>query len=239
MSRITTGLLPGPAGDLEYLLDEWTAPEGATARRGGPVGGAVVCHPHPLFGGTLHSRTVFHVARALAAAGRDVLRFNFRGVGRSAGVYDQGFGEAEDLRAALDWMAARGANSAPGPAPDNPPLLLAGFSFGAMVSLRYLQAHADARVRGLIAVGAPTRHGPLPSLLAWSGPVLLVSGDQDEYATVEQLEALRAALSAPADTLAAGHVAAELKLLAGADHYLTGRYAELAAVVQGWPAARP
>src|SRR5450755_3950806 len=111
--RIETHLLEGPAGKLEALLD---APEDAE-----PRAVALICHPHPLFGGTLHNKVVYRTARALRHSGHAVLRFNFRGVGKSQGRHAHGIGEIEDARAALAWLRAR----YPGL-----PYTLAGFSFG-------------------------------------------------------------------------------------------------------------
>lgn len=214
MSRITTSAFPGPAGDLEYLLNEWTpaAPDGPAAPlpRGHDLA-AVVCHPHPLFGGTMHSRTAFYIARALEALGMPVLRFNFRGVGKSQGAYDEGAGERADLRAALDFMTARFARR----------MVLAGFSFGSMVAIRHLAAVADPRVVAYLGVGVPADREALPRPWAWQGPKLLISGTEDQFASPANLQAAARQLPAPC----------ALFLLPGADHYLTGRYDEFAALV--------
>jgi alpha/beta superfamily hydrolase len=129
--------LDGPAGRLEALLEEPADP---------PRLAAVVCHPHPQMGGTMHTHAVYRLARAIRAAGGVTLRFNYRGVGRSAGHYDHGRGEAEDTRTALDWLAA-----------DRPrlPLLLAGFSFGAWMATR--TGGQDPRVLGLLLAGVALR----------------------------------------------------------------------------------
>src|SRR5579863_10283410 len=111
--------LAGPAGRLEALM--WTAPAG------GPAFVAVVCHPHPLYGGTMHNKVVFQAAKRLHDFGVPVLRFNFRGAGLSEGAHENGRGEQEDVRAALDYLA--------GEFPGRP-ILLAGFSFGSSVGLR-------------------------------------------------------------------------------------------------------
>lgn len=199
MARITTGMLPGPAGSLEYVLNE---PEpGSSFSRA-----AVACHPHPQFGGTLHSRTIFQAARTLADMGMPVLRFNFRGVGQSEGQFDQGKGETQDLKAALDFAAARWRQ----------PLVLAGFSFGSFVALRYLQRAADTRVQRLVAIGAPADGGHLPDPLAWHGPKLFLSGTADSFGTVDSLTAYVARLEEPK----------RVCLLPGADHFLTGRTEE-------------
>src|SRR5678810_535472 len=121
--------LEGPAGRLEALLN---AGDSTAAYA------AVVCHPHPLFGGTLHNKVVFHTMKALNSFGFPVLRFNFRGTGLSEGEHDYGKGEVEDVRTALDWLDAE----------YHLPLIFAGFSFGAAIGLH--AACADSRVQGVI-----------------------------------------------------------------------------------------
>src|SRR6202041_283259 len=133
-STIKSLFIDGPAGRLEALLNAGS--ENATHA-------AIVCHPHPLFGGTLHNKVVFHTMKALNSFGFPVLRFNFRGAGLSEGEHDHGRGEVEDVRTALDWLDAE----------FHLPLLFAGFSFGAAVGLR--AACPDARVKALIGVGVP------------------------------------------------------------------------------------
>ncbi len=197
--------MPGPVGDLEYVLNE--PDEGAAFVRG-----AVACHPHPQFGGTLHSRTIFQAGRSLAAMGLPVLRFNFRGVGRSQGAFDNGKGETQDVRAALEFAAARW----------NRPLVLAGFSFGSFVALRYLERQADARVERLLAVGAPASGGHLPTDLAWHGPQLFISGTDDSFGGGVQLDDYVARLPPPK----------RLCWLAGADHFLTDRAADFDRLIQ-------
>src|ERR1700704_4869257 len=132
--------LPGPAGRLEALL--WDVPGRGGIER--PPLAAVVCHPHPLFGGTMHNKVVYQTAKTLHRFGLPVLRFNFRGVGLSDGAYDKGRGEVEDVAAALDFLT--------GKYPDVP-LLLAGFSFGSWVGLR--AGCSDSRVMELIGLGLP------------------------------------------------------------------------------------
>src|ERR1700678_3050977 len=133
-SSIKSIFLEGPAGRLEALLNAG-AENAAYA--------AVVCHPHPLFGGTLHNKVVFHTMKALNGFGFPVLRFNFRGAGLSQGEHDHGDGETEDIRTALDWLDHE----------FHLPLIFAGFSFGAAVGLRV--ACPDARVRAMIGLGLP------------------------------------------------------------------------------------
>src|SRR5881397_1313824 len=136
MQRIDSFFLAGPAGRIECVL-KYT-------RGVVPGAAAAICHPHPLFGGTLHNKVVHAAAEAIVAAGIPVLRFNFRGVGRSAGSHDGGKGEQDDLTAALDHLSERYSGV---------PLLSAGYSFGAYVALR--AGCRDDRVAALIGIGIP------------------------------------------------------------------------------------
>ncbi len=135
-----TLLLPGPAGRLEALL--WSPPDRDDGSQ--PPLAAVVCHPHPLFGGTMHNKVVYQAAKTLHGFHLPVLRFNFRGVGLSEGTHDKGHGERDDVSAALNFLATEYPQV---------PLLLAGFSFGSWVGLRV--GCGDARVTALIGLGLP------------------------------------------------------------------------------------
>lgn len=137
--RIESLLLTGPVGKLEALLEE---PEDREPREA-----FLVCHPHPLHGGTMHNKVVYRIARALRRAGAVVLRFNYRGVNKSEGTYDNGIGETEDARAALDYLRSRYPEL---------PYSLAGFSFGSRIVLR-LGCELGAAVR-IVAVGVPASH---------------------------------------------------------------------------------
>src|ERR1700739_1270498 len=167
--------LEGKAGRLEAML--WTAPPSKQRLA------AVVSHPHPLFGGTMHNKVVYQVAKTLDRVGLPVLRFNFRGAGLSAGAHDRGIGEQEDVRTSLDFLAAEF------PAV---PLLLAGFSFGAWVGLRV--GCADKRVVKLIALGTPVNSSDFSFLKNCAKPKLFVHGEKDEYGAVEKVKALVASL---------------------------------------------
>src|SRR5215470_2409603 len=157
--------LEGPAGRLEAIL--WT-PASPTPER--PPLAAVVCHPHPLFGGTMHNKVVYQAAKSLDALGLPVLRFNFRGAGMSAGEHDRGNGEQGDVRAALDFLGTQ----FPGV-----PLLLAGFSFGAWVGLRVGCEHP--RVTHLLGMGLPVNSTDFSFLRQCNKPKLLVQGGEDEF----------------------------------------------------------
>ena len=191
----------GPVGQIEAILRE---PEGPVSRI------AIVCHPHPLFGGTMHNKVAFRIARAFQDAGFAVLRFNFRGVGRSIGEHDNGVGERDDLRSAMKFMSERHPNAE---------LWLAGFSFGAAVVL--WGAACDNRVRALIAVGAPVSKYDFSTIAQCHKPKLFVQGSLDEYGAVADLTTLVGKLDEPKD----------MKVIEDADHFFEGHLPELAQVV--------
>jgi len=200
--------LEGPSGRLEALLNAGSP----DARYG-----AVVCHPHPLFGGTLHNKVVFHAMKALNGFGFPVLRFNFRGAGLSQGEHDHGNGELDDVRAALDWMDRE----------FHWPLIFAGFSFGAAVGLR--AACSDERVQAAIGLGLPVspideRTYDFSFLKSCVKPKLFVSGDHDQFGTPAQLKELVQAVSDPK----------KLVLIAGGDHFFEGRLRELRDAIEHW-----
>jgi alpha/beta superfamily hydrolase len=191
--------IDGPAGSLEALLEH----PGADRRHF-----AVVCHPHPLHGGTMHNKVVHTLARALQEQGMPTLRFNFRGVGSSAGAYDDGRGETEDALAVVAWGRRRWPGAQ---------LVLAGFSFGAAVALR---AALTAGAAQLITVApAITSLGAAP--LRPACPWLLVMGDADDLVDCGQVRTWAAAFQPPPT----------LRVLAGGDHFFHGRLQELRAAV--------
>ena len=163
----------GPAGRLEALLN--------TGDRGAPFS-ALICHPYPPAGGTMHTKVVYHTMKVLSHLGVPVLRFNFRGVGLSAGSFDQGSGEQEDVRAALNWLYRS----------YHLPLLVAGFSFGAYVALR--ASCADQRVIARIALGLPVRAADrdytYDFLDSCPDPLLFVSGNNDEFSPPQILKTI-------------------------------------------------
>ena len=200
--------LDGPAGQLEALLNAGT-PDAPYA--------ALVCHPHPLYGGTLHNKVVFHAMKALNGFGFPVLRFNFRGTGLSHGEHDHGEGEVDDVRAALDWLNQE----------FRLPMIFAGFSFGAAVGLR--AACPDARVKAAIGLGLPVspiddRTYDFSFLNDCAKPKLLVSGDRDQFGAPAQLKELVDSLPAPK----------RLVLIEGADHFFEGRLREMRETVEQW-----
>jgi len=203
--------LRGPAGQLEALLNSGSA----TATYA-----AVVAHPHPLFGGTMHNKVVYHAMKALASLGLPVLRFNFRGAGVSEGTHDHGRGEREDVRAAIDWADRE----------FHLPILFAGFSFGANVGLH--ACCGDSRVKGLISLGTPVhaegRDYHYEFLAHCLAPKLFVSGSRDPYGPISQVEAAVASAPPPA----------ELVWIAEADHFFTGKLDEMRAAIVAWVSAQ-
>jgi uncharacterized protein len=204
--------LEGPAGRLEALL--WTAavPD--------PSFVAVVCHPHPLFGGTMHNKVVYHTARTLHHLGAAVLRFNFRGAGQSQGEHEQGIGEQYDVRAALDYLAVEYSGK---------PILLAGFSFGSWVGLRV--GCEDDRVSRLVALGLPVNNVDASYLRQCAKPKLFIQGLNDPFGSCENLEALFESLPEPK----------RLVFIDGADHFFVGHLDEVGTAIARWldPDNRP
>jgi uncharacterized protein len=199
MAQLETVDIVAPHGILEGLLRLPSSPEP-------PRMAALVCHPHPLFGGTMHNKVVFRVAQALGDLGMPVLRFNFRGVGRSTGRHDEGRGEADDVRAALDELERRFRGI---------PLCLAGFSFGSWVGLPV--GCADPRVAQLVGVGVPVSLLGADTLAGCTKPKLIVQGERDEYGPLDALRPWYAALPQPK----------ALTVVPGADHFFTRQQAEL------------
>ena len=212
-SSIRSLFLDGPAGRLEALLN--AGAENATHA-------ALVCHPHPLFGGTLHNKVVFHAMKALNSFGFPVLRFNFRGTGLSQGEHDHGEGEVDDVRTALDWLDAE----------YHLPVVFAGFSFGAAVGLR--AACSDLRVKATIGVGTPV--GPVVAesevprsytfefLQDCTKQKLFVSGARDPFGPRAKLDQLLASALEPK----------KLVIIEGADHFFEGRLRELRDAIESW-----
>lgn len=200
--------LEGPAGRLEAILWIPSAP----ARHRPPLA-AVVCHPHPLFGGTMHNKVIYQAAKSLDALGLPVLRFNFRGAGLSAGEHDRGNGEQDDVRSALDFLKQK----FPGV-----PLLLAGFSFGAWVGLR--AGCADERVSHLVGLGLPVNNTDFSFLRQCQKPKLFVHGSNDEHGAIAKVKALVASL--PGEN--------RLVVVQGVDHFFAGKLSELDAAITNW-----
>jgi len=201
--------IPAPHGRLEAILKE--------PRAGLVHGVALVLHPHPLFGGTMHNKVVFRAAAALNDAGLVTLRLNFRGVGQSTGEHDEGRGEREDVRAGLDYLSANYSSEA---------ITLCGFSFGARVGLEV--GLSDERVSRMISIGTPVDKYDFSFLEQSSKPILFVQGDRDEYGDVDRLRELVAKIPAPA----------ELKVIKGAGHFFDDQLDELKAAITEWASVR-
>ena len=211
-----TLMLSGPAGRIETIL--WSTPE----QGGGapPPLAAIVCHPHPLFGGTMHNKVVYQTAKTIHRFGLPVARFNFRGVGLSEGTHDKGVGEEDDVLAVLDFLASE----FPGV-----PQLLAGFSFGSWVGLR--AGCGDPRVTELVGLGLPV--GDLDSrsfayLDRCNKPKLLVSGEFDRFGPPNKLRAMVERF--PPQIQETTQVA----IVAGGDHFFTGHLPELDHAITEW-----
>ncbi len=174
-------------------------------------GAAVLCHPHPLHGGTMHTKAVFRAAQALNAAGFHALRFNFRSVGTSTGSHDDGIGEQDDARAALDWLATEYPEL---------PLLLGGFSFGSRVGLTV--GVEDDRVRGMLGMGLAVGLYDYGFLGRDTKPVLVVQGEEDEFGAGPDVAAALAPLGS--------HI--KLCRIPGADHYFHNRFDELKQAIE-------
>jgi len=197
--------IQGPAGRLEALLDE-------PADRNVPPRAAVVFgHPHPQYGGTMHTKVVYQSAKALSRIGCVVLRFNFRGVGTSAGSYTDGVGETEDFRAGLDFMHAKYPASH---------LWAAGFSFGAWIALA--TGVSDPRVSTLIAVAPPLDKYDFETVAGSTKPKFFIQGERDEICPLKEMQRFYARCHEPK----------ELVVIDGADHLFDGKTSEVGDAIE-------
>jgi alpha/beta superfamily hydrolase len=190
------------AGRLEALYRELQDPAGV----------AVICHPHPLGGGTLHNKVVFRAARGLENANVATLRFNFRGVGASGGKHDEGEGEQDDVLAAVEWMKKKHPGKK---------LFVGGFSFGAWVSSRVACELSD--VAAMFLIGTPVNKYDFGHLRHCEKPILFVHGTQDEHGEAGKLEKL-------AQTVRN----AETVIITGADHFFTKQLEALEETMRTW-----
>jgi alpha/beta superfamily hydrolase len=200
--------IPVAHGRLEAILKE--------PHTGAKLGVALVLHPHPLGGGTMHNKVVFRAASALNDAGLIALRINFRGVGQSTGEHDEGRGELEDVRAGLQYLA----EAYPGK-----PLTLCGFSFGARVGLEV--GMLDDRVRNMISIGTPVDKYDFSFLAACPKPILFVHGDLDEFGSVSRLQDLVAQIKQH-------NARVELRVIRGSGHFFEGHLDELKKAITDW-----
>jgi len=205
-NRVLHVNIPTPQGHLEGILKP--EEEGSQPQYAG-----LICHPHPLYGGTMHNKVVFKVAQTLQALNIPALRFNFRGVGHSTGTYDEGRGEMDDVRFSLDFLSRR----YPGIS-----VILGGFSFGSYVGLRV--AATDDRAQAMIGLGVPARMLEHETLQGCHKPKLLIHGTKDELApynlTVRWFEQVPAPKS--------------LVAVQGADHFFQDRLDEVQAIIVGF-----
>jgi uncharacterized protein len=205
--EIKTLMLPGPAGKLEALLN---VGEARTSHA------ALVCHPHPLYGGTMHNKVVYNCMKSLAKFGFHVLRFNFRGTGLSEGVHNEGPGEREDVKAAVEWLHRE----------FKLPIIFAGFSFGAAQGLKALCP--DPRVKGMISLGTPVaaegRHYQYEFLRECVKPKLFVSGANDQYSPREVLQVIFDKAAEPK----------KLVIVDGAEHFFVGKLPLMQTAVEDW-----
>jgi hypothetical protein len=215
--------LAGPAGRLEALLNTGS-PDAQFS--------ILLCHPHPLGGGTMHNKVVYHAMKAFQTFGFPVLRFNFRGAGLSEGAHDHGHGEQDDVRAALHWLERN----------INLPILFAGFSFGSYVGLRVVcpaiagspatAGSKDSRIKGSVALGLPVhaqgRDYTYEFLANCAMPKLFISGTRDQFGPREQVEAAVAAAQPPA----------ELVWIEDADHFFAGKLDKVQDAIRSWVQTR-
>ncbi len=196
--------IPASHGSLEAILKE---PGDAIK------GVALVCHPHPLGGGTMHNKVVYRAAAGLVEAGLVALRFNFRGVGSSTGAHDDGVGEKDDVKDALDYLSENYPNQ---------PMILAGFSFGARVGLEV--ALEDDRIERLISIGTPVDKYDFSFLKENRKPILFVHGDRDEFGSVPDLQGLFERLECEK----------ELIVFENCGHFFDNHLNELKSAVRDW-----
>ena len=194
--------IAGPAGSIEALVE---VPAQFSGERY-----AVICHPHPLYGGTMTNKVVYITARALQERGFATVRFNFRGVGVSGGVYAEVLGETDDAIAVCDYAAARWPGAS---------LTLAGFSFGSFVAFR---AALQRDCRELIMIAPPVKRFEFGSATLPSMPWVVIQGDTDDVVECADVQAWVASLSRPP----------RLQIIAGAEHFFHGRLNDLKAAVQ-------
>jgi alpha/beta superfamily hydrolase len=200
--------IPVAHGRLEAILKE--------PRSGAPRGVALVLHPHPLGGGTMHNKVVFRAAGALNDAGLITLRINFRGVGQSTGEHDEGRGELEDVRAGMEYLAETYPTL---------PITVCGFSFGARVGMEV--GMSDERVMNLISIGTPVDKYDFSFLATCPKPILFVHGEKDEFGSVTGLQEL-------VKKIKEHNPAVELHIIKGSGHFFEGHLDELKHVITDW-----
>jgi alpha/beta superfamily hydrolase len=199
--------IPGPSGNLEGVLETPVVPDATRI--------AVICHPHPVYGGTMTNKVVHMLAKACNELGVPAIRFNYRGVGASIGAYDEGRGETLDTLAVVSWANERWPQAK---------LWLGGFSFGGAVALR---AAAQVQPARLVTVAPAIQRVDVTGVKLPSCPWLIVQGDNDELVNATEVQAWAQSLTPKP----------EFALLRGVDHFFHGRLSELRDVVVQWVAA--
>jgi alpha/beta superfamily hydrolase len=195
--------IAGPAGPLEALLD---------VPAGEPRAVAVFGHPHPLHGGTMHTKALYQAAKAMPRIGVATLRFNFRGVGRSAGTFDSGLGEKDDFTAAIDFVSER--------FPDRP-VWAAGMSFGSWIAMTV--GAEDPRVSLLLGIAPPVDRYDFDALLTCTLPKFIIHGEEDELIPIKEIRKFYARIPEPK----------ELVTIEFADHLFEGKTALVGDAVEG------
>ena len=206
-------IFTGPEGRLEGRYHQNPSPSA-------PI--VVMLHPHPLYGGTMNNKVVYNAFQAYARNGFSVLRFNFRGVGRSQGKYDEGMGELTDAATALDWIQQQN--------PDAPTCWISGFSFGSWIAMQLLMRRPE--LEGFIAISPPANLYDFTFLSPCPSAGLIVQGDKDDVVTEDAVAKLVQKLSAQKGSNT------EYKVVAGADHYYRNNMAELNTVMDEYIARR-
>ena len=216
-----THYIPGPAGKLEALVDDpaslcttadpTRAAVVVSADVPPPIAAVVIGHPHPLHGGTMHTKVVYHAAKAFCRLGCAVLRFNFRGVGASGGTFAEGVGELDDFRAAMDFAAAR----YPGV-----PVWAAGVSFGSWVAMT--AGALDVRVTRLVGIALPAQIFDFSTVRDSTTPKFFIHGEHDLVCPLKSVRELYGQAAEPKD----------LVVIEGADHLFDGRVAEVAQTIE-------
>jgi alpha/beta superfamily hydrolase len=206
-----------PAGNLFIPVEHGVLEAILKEPRVTPASGvALVLHPHPLGGGTMHNKVVFRAASALNDAGFIALRINFRGVGQSTGEHDEGQGELEDVRAGLHYLTETFPSQ---------PITLCGFSFGARVGLEV--GISDERARDLISIGTPVNKYDFGFLEGCSKPILFVHGDRDEFGSLPRLQAL-------VERIREHNAKVELSVIQHSGHFFEGHLDELKQAITDW-----
>ena len=210
--------LIGPAGRLDAILDE---PFGSHARSGQApaIRAAVVfAHPHPQYGGTMHTKAVFQGAKGLVRIGCAVLRFNFRGVGRSQASYDNGIGELSDAAYAFDW--AQSVN------PSSPYCWIGGYSFGALIAMQLMMRRPE--IEGFLSISPPAGTEDFSFLAPCPSSGLIVHGDSDEHVPVEAVQKLSQKLKSQKN------ITIDFKVIKGADHFYQNKMEELKKAIEAY-----